>query len=148
VVKKILRTEEDKEEVIQFLNEKKLDKPLVVEVTVFRKCRSLPQNKLMWLWFRCIAEETGNDVDTLHDHFSEKFLGWNTGEVMGEYHRKVRGTSKLNTKEFDTFLEQIRMDMLENYNIHLPIPGSEGWDEFYEKFKHVETKGSWVEECQ
>lgn len=145
-MKKILRTEEDKKEVIQFLNERKLDRPLIVEIKVFRKCRSLNQNSLFWLYMRCIADETGNDIETLHDHFCQKFLGWNIGEVFGEYHRKVEGTSRLNTKQFTDFLEEIRMDMMHNQNIYLPLPEERGWDEFYEKYKHVETKGSWVEE--
>jgi hypothetical protein len=152
MVKKILRTEEDRKALIQLLNDKKLDRPLVVEITVFRKCRSLSQNNLLHLWLRCIAEETQGsqskyEIDTLRNHFCEKYLGWSEETVLGEYHRKTRGTSKLNTKEFTDFLEEIRMDMMHNQNIYLPLPEERGWDEFYEKYKHVETKG-WVEECQ
>lgn len=145
MVKKILRTEEDRKALIQLLNDKKLDRPLVVEITVFRKCRSLSQNALFYLWLRCIADETGNDVNTLHDHFCDKFLGWSEETVLGEYHRKTRGTSKLNTKEFADFLEEIRMDMMHNQDIYLPLPGDENWDDFYLKYKHVEAKG-WVED--
>ena len=145
MVKKILRTEEDRKEVIQILNERSLDRPLIVEIKVFRKCRSLSQNALFYLWLRCIAEETGNDIETLHDHFCIKFLGWYESEVMGDYHRKIPRTRDLDTKQFTEFLEEIRMDMMHNQNIYLPLPDDQGWDEFYEKYKHLESKG-WVEE--
>ena len=57
---------------------------------------------------------------------------------MGEYHRVVPGTKNLTTKEFDTFLENIRMDMLNNLNIHLPLPDEQGFNEF--SLKYGESK--------
>ena len=44
---------------------------------VFRKPerrRSNDQNALAWLWFTCIAEETGSSKDDVHDHYCMKFL--------------------------------------------------------------------------
>lgn len=134
MVRKLLTTEADRREFIRLLQEHSLDRPLVAEFRIFRKNRSLRQNALFWMWMRCIADETGNDVDTLHNHFCTKYLGWYGCEVMGEYHRKVPGTKNLDTKEFDEFLENIRIDMMNNQNIILPDPEDQGWDEFYTKY--------------
>lgn len=134
MVSKLIVTEDDRREFLRLLSSANLDRPLVAEFKVFRKNRSIKQNSLMWLWFRCIEDETGNDIVTLHNYFCEKYLGWSLKTVFGDYHRKIPGTSGLDTKEFDTFLEKIRMDMQDNQNIHLPLPDEQGWDEFYAKY--------------
>jgi len=133
VIKKLISTEEERKEFIQLISEVSLDKPFVAEFKQFRKCRSLAQNRLMWMWLRCIADETGNDVESLHQHFCEKFVGWTFVKVFGQYHREAKGTSELNTKEFDTLLENIRMNMQE-YEIYLSLPDEQGWDDFYAKY--------------
>ncbi len=132
--KKIIRTPEERTELIKALNEDSLDKPLSVEVKLYRKPRSCSQNNLMWLWLRCIRDETGNDVDTLYYYFCEKYLPWNENKIFGEGVRMVGGTSQMNTKEFDDFLEKMRMEMLNEQNIHLPLPDEQGFNEFYERY--------------
>lgn len=133
-VHKIVTTIEELKEVVKSIEESGFDKPHLIEFKPFRKARSLPQNKLFWLWMRCIKDETGNDVDTLYEYFCEKFLPWSEKELFGNGVRMVGGTSQLNTKEFDDFLENIRMDMLHEQNIILPNPDDQGWDEFYAKY--------------
>ena len=54
--------------------------------------------------------------------------------MFGNGVRMVGGTSQLNTKEFDDFLENIRMEMINDQNITLPNPNDQGWDEFYAKY--------------
>lgn len=130
---KIVTTIEELEEVVKQIKEVGFDQPHLIEFKPFRKTRSLPQNKLFWLWMRCIKDETGNDVDTLYEYFCEKYLPWSEKEVFGNGVRMVGGTSVLNTAEFTEFLENIRMEML-HLNITLPNPDDQGWDEFYAKY--------------
>lgn len=132
--KKIVRTPEERTELIKALNEDSLDKPLLVEVKLYRKPRSTNQNNLLWCWLRFIKSETGNDVETLYYYFCEKYLPWNENHVFGDGVRMVGGTSQLNTKEFDDFLENIRMEMLNEQNIILPRPDDQGFNEFYERY--------------
>jgi len=133
LVRKLITTEAERADFIRLISEVSLDRPYVAEFKQFRKGRSLAQNKLFWLWLRCIADETGNDVESLHDHFCEQYLGWRFEKVLGVHHRKVHGTSGLDTKQFDEFLEKIRMNMQE-YNIHLPLPDEQGFDQFLTKY--------------
>lgn len=132
-MRKIIKSKSDLQECIKELNSLDVSKEYVFEVKPFKKNRSLKQNALMWMYFRCIKDETGNDVDTLYEYFCEKFLPWSEKELFGNCVRMVGGTSQLNTKEFDDFLENIRMEML-HMNIILPNPDDQGWDEFYAKY--------------
>ena len=132
----LIRTEKEREEFIRRIREVRLDgsKPFVAEFKVFRKKRSLAQNRLFWMWMRCIRTETGNDIETLHDYFCEKYLPWSEYEVFGEPVRRVAGTKDMNTKEFTDFLENIRLEMLNEQGIYLPQPGEPEWDEFYARY--------------
>lgn len=38
------------------------------------KRRSLPQNRLMWMWFACISKDCGQSVDDIHDYYCYKYL--------------------------------------------------------------------------
>lgn len=46
-------------------------------VKIVRKTqpRTIPQNSLMWMWFKCMAEATGTPKDDIHDYYKAKFLG-------------------------------------------------------------------------
>lgn len=135
MVRKLITTEADRADFIRTISEIVLDKTYVAEFKQFRKTRSLAQNRLFYLWLRCISYETGNDVDDLHDLFCEKFLGWSFEKILCVHMRKIKGTSGLNTKEFDEFLEKIRMYMLNEYEIHLPLPDEQGFDQFLTKYE-------------
>ncbi|MBT8449087.1 MAG: recombination protein NinB [Gammaproteobacteria bacterium] len=50
------------------------DKPLEVVIRPYKRKRSLEQNKLYWKWLGIIAEETGNDSDSLHFKLKAEFL--------------------------------------------------------------------------
>lgn len=130
----LIYDDKDRERFIKAVREVQLDKPYVAEFKPFRKRRTLPQNRLFWMWMRCIEDDTGNDVATLHDYFCNKYLGWWTQDCFGVDISKIKGTSDLDTKEFTVFLESIRMEMMNEQNIYLPQPGDNGWDEFYAKY--------------
>ena len=139
-MRKLIVTEEDKLEFIRLLNESSLDRPLIAEFKVYRRQRTLRSNALLWLWLRCIADECGydkrdqDDLDSIKDYYCERFLGWGFKKVMGTFQKKVQGTSGLNTKEFSTFLEQIRVSAMQEHGIHLPLPEEQGYDEFYTRY--------------
>ena len=134
MVKVIIRSEADRDRFIGLLNKMKLDKPLVASCTILRKKRSLQQNKLLWLWIRCISDETGNSSDSLYEYFCTKHLPWNKELVFGEEVKSISGSSKLTSKEFTQLLDDINSQMLDE-GIYLPKPGEIGWDEFYERYK-------------
>ena len=49
------------------------DKDLKVKIEAVRPIRSLPQNRLYWLWLTAISQKTGNEKDDLHEFFAKKF---------------------------------------------------------------------------
>ena len=46
------------------------------DVIIKRSCdrRTMAQNDLMWLWFRCIEDETGTPKEDVYLYYCKKFL--------------------------------------------------------------------------
>ena len=93
--------------------------------------RSLSQNSIMWLWFSCIADETGTDRQTVHDYYCTKFLTRNA-EFNGQPVRVVIGTSSLDMETMTWFLNQVQADAASELGIRLPTPEDEAWAAFEE----------------
>jgi hypothetical protein len=109
-------------------------KKFIGEFKIYRIQRSIKQNKLYWLYLRCIHDETGHDEEDLHRYFKKKYLGWETKEIFGEDLNVISSSTNLNTKEFSIYLEQIRMQMLNDQSIDLPQPGDPNWEPFYVQY--------------
>lgn len=88
-----------------------------------KKPRSGEQNRLMWLWFTCIAKswsEATNRAFTsqdVHDAYCLMFLPIQTpkGAVAGK-------TSGLTTEQMTEFLNKVQADAASEYGITLPNP--------------------------
>ena len=88
-----------------------------------KKPRSSEQNRLMWLWFTCIAKswsEATNRTFTsqdVHDAYCLMFLPIQTpkGAVAGK-------TSGLTTEQMTEFLNKVQADAASEYGITLPNP--------------------------
>jgi len=116
------------------INELKEGVHWVIDIKRHRKRRTLPQNKLYWVFLGCISSETGNNRDTLHDYFRKKFLGYKHYEVFGEEIKRLRSTTELSTKEFKHYLESIHADMATE-GINLLFPEDRYFEEFYNAYK-------------
>ena len=46
----------------------------ILKIEYHSKKRTLSQNKLMWLWFACIAQETGGNKDDIYLVYTHLFL--------------------------------------------------------------------------
>lgn len=100
------------------------------------KRRSLPQNRLMWMWFACIGQDTGQSVDDIHDYYAYKFLPrYITDLETGSQVRVPGHTSTLTTEAFTEFLNQVQADAATELNIKLPTPDDLAWEEFEQQFK-------------
>ena len=100
------------------------------------KRRSLPQNRLMWMWFACIGQDTGQSVDDIHDYYAYKFLPrYITDLETGSMVRVPGHTSTLTTEAFTDFLNQVQADAATELNITLPLPDDLAWEEFEAQFK-------------
>lgn len=112
-------------------------------LTIKRKTkpRTLDQNALMWMWFRCVGgalrEFTGEaywstkeGVETIHDLYCKKFLTKMVITPKGERTELARGTKGLSTMEMSHFLDAVKTDIMTEYGIQLPLPT----DKYYSAF--------------
>ncbi len=99
--------------------------------------RSNNQNRLMWLWFTCIAkswtEAYGRvfTAELVHDSYCTLFLPIDTprGRVAGH-------TKGLTTEQMTDFLNRVQADATTEYGITLPNPDDlyfEMWAQQYEQ---------------
>jgi len=103
------------------------------------KIRSVNQNRLYWWWIGFISIETGETSENLHKTFKEMFLPVETLQVLNFKLIKNISTTDLSTTEFNAFLEEIRIYMLEfDSTINLLYPDDENFTEFVE---FIQTKG-------
>ena len=97
------------------------------------KDRSISQNALMWMWFACIADTTGNTKEEVHDAYCYMFLS--RPVTMGSRSGIIpMGTSGLNTEEMKEFLDKVQADAAQ-MGITLPDPGDQYFEAFCEEFK-------------
>ena len=106
----------------------------IVTIARERQRRTLDQNALMWLWFDCIATETGTPRQDVHDYYCAKYLRrqiqWNgTGRTV------VEGTRNLDKERFTQFLDEVQADAATEFGIRLPIPEARYFEEFYQTYK-------------
>ncbi len=111
---------------------------VTISVKECRETRSIAQNKLYWLWLTCIADETGNNKDALHEFFKEKYLSVKRYEVSFksgcESGIARESTTDLDTKGMTLYLDCIQKFALAECGIALPHPDEQGCEEFYEKY--------------
>lgn len=107
----------------------------VVTVKKEVKPRSQNQNRLMWMWFACIADATGNTAQEVHDAYCYMFL---SREVqMGNRKGLVpSGTSGLRTDEMKDFLDRVQADAASELGIQLPDPDDLRFQAFVEEYGH------------
>jgi len=128
-MRRILSNEADRAKFIEYFNALEFGKKrFVVEVKLYRKQRTLSQNKLYWMWLSCIEADTGTDRDSLHEFFSKKFLPWKSVACFDDEVLKATSTTVLNTREFSEYMDKIKEFALK-WAIYLPNPGDQGYDE-------------------
>jgi hypothetical protein len=128
-MRRILSSEADRARFIATVNTLEFGKKrFIAEVKVYRKQRSMSQNKLYFMWLHCISNETGNDVDTLHEFFKKKFLPWKSVAVFDDEVLKATSTTVLDTKEFSEYIDKIK-EFSAGWAIELPNPGDQGYEQ-------------------
>ena len=95
--------------------------------------RTVNQNDLMWMWFRCIENDTGTDKNDIYMYYCKKFLC----KVIrvGEKVEKVYETSSmLNTAQMTEFMNKIQADAASEFGITLPITEDKYFEAFYQQY--------------
>jgi hypothetical protein len=125
----------DKRKAVDYVNKLPDNKQYIVEIKVKREKRSIPQNRLYWLWLTCLMDETGEHKDNLHEYFKQYYLGTNERIIFDRYRIFVSiSTTSLDTLQFTNYLNRIEQFAAAELGIILPHPEDEVWAEFYEKY--------------
>jgi hypothetical protein len=102
-------------------------------IAIRKPKRTVDQNALMWMWFRCLSEDTKSEPAEFYQHYCEKYLPNRCVYVGNKF--KSGGTSTLTTKQFTEFLNKIQADAASEFRHTLPIPEDINWEEFYNQYK-------------
>ena len=130
-----INSPESKEAAKSYIDKLPIDKMFEVNVTKRKEIRSLPQNKLYWLWIGCISAETGNDKKDLHEYFSDSFLPIENFTVFGIKFERSTSTTKLDSKQFTYYLDRIQQFASSELGLILPDPKDLYFAQFYEQYK-------------
>ena len=115
--------EKDKKKLYEVLKTRK-PKVYNIEIKEYRKDRSGNQNKYYWgVVIKELCNHTGYNVDEMHEVLKAKF---NPKELVfkqtGESVKIGGSTADMNTLEFETYLEQIRIFALTELDVLIPLP--------------------------
>lgn len=111
------------------------DQHYEAEIKKKRKDRTIDQNSLYWLWTTCIEQETGQPKEDIHEFFKMKFLGVSERTAFNLTFFVPNSTTKLDTKQFTDFLDQVQAFAATDLGITLPNPEDLQWDSFYQHYK-------------
>ena len=120
----IIRDEPMRASVCRLIAGLDLAKLWAVTVEPYKERRSLNQNSLLWKWNGIIAQETGNDVDLVHDTLKKKFLAPEEIELFGEK-TLYRSTAKLDTRAMSEYMDKVYAFTTQELGILLPVPEDE-----------------------
>ncbi|MDE7464963.1 MAG: hypothetical protein K2M59_03690 [Muribaculaceae bacterium] len=105
-----------------------------VKIVRKTKPRTIPQNALMWMWYKCMEESTGQSKEDFHDYYKAKFLARQV--VIGRRWVTVVGsTSDLNTLQMTEYLEKVKADAATEFGIKLPLPEDKNYQAFVSEYR-------------
>lgn len=105
-----------------------------VKITRRVEPRTIPQNALMWMWYKCMEENTGTPKDDFHDYYKAKFLSRQV--VIGNRWVTVVGsTTDLNTLQMTNYLNKVQADAATEFGIILPLPADRHYQAFVDEYK-------------
>lgn len=109
------------------------------EFKVYRKPRTLPQNRLFHALLNCIVRDTeigrGFTPEELKEYFIKKYSPSYVKEIAGQEIFFQKRTSRLDTKEMTVLIEGVYRDGVEIFEAsYLPHPGDHLWEQFYARY--------------
>ena len=126
-MKHVLAIGHDREPFLQLVRDLDTSKAWSIEVKPYKKTRSNAQNAYLWgVLFRMLADETGHDVQDIHDYLLGERYGWEETVVFGK--KKVRpvrtltGPEKMSRPEQEQFSEWVRSWAAQKLGMLLPLP--------------------------
>lgn len=134
-MKFLIHNQDSLQGVKDYISKLNLEKRYEVNITLKREKRTIPQNRLYWLYVTCIADETGNSKEDIHTHLKQTFLKVEDVIIGNASIAKTISTTKLNTAMMANYINQIVVWASSECGIILPDPADYVWEQFYEKYK-------------
>lgn len=106
----------------------------LISVKKVTEKRTVAQNDLLWMWMKCIENETGVNKDDVYMYYCKKFL-MKTISIGQRMERIYSTSSKLTVAEMTMFLNQIQADAQTELGITLPMPQDRFFEAFYQEFR-------------
>ncbi len=105
-------------------------------VKIVRKTqpRTISQNSLMWMWYKCMEDATGQSKDDFHDYYKAKFLSRQI-VVRNRWVTVVGSTTDLNTLQMTEYLEKVKADAAVEFGITLPLPQDRNYQAFVNHYR-------------
>jgi hypothetical protein len=97
--------------------------------------RTVSQNALMWMWFKCMEDNTGTEKQDWHDYYCAKFL-MREASFGRKRFSVVGGTSTLNTVQMTDFMNKVQADAATEWGITLPLPADRYYQEFIQHYRY------------
>lgn len=98
-------------------------KQIWITFSEMRPPRSLMQNNYLFgVVYKYIAEETGDDVESIHKHMKERYAPRMFKEESGETIELGKSTTRLNTKEMKEYIDAIISFAGAELGIYIPQP--------------------------
>lgn len=105
-------------------------------VKIVRKTqpRTVSQNSLMWMWYKCMEDSTGQSKEDFHDYYKAKFLQRQV-TIGNRWVTVVGSTTDLNTLQMTNYLEKVKADAATEFGISLPLPEDRNYQTFISEYK-------------
>lgn len=107
-----------------------------VKITRKTRPRTVPQNSLMWMWYKCMEDATGTPKDVFHDYYKRRYL---TRRVAvggsGKLIEASGSTASLTTAAFSEYLEKVKADAASEFGIDLPLPEDRYYQDFVDEYR-------------
>ena len=129
-----IRTEAQRDAVIEHIRQRHIEKPFEVDVRVVRGRRSLPQLRLLFLYYTAFGNETGNDSADLHEAWAERYYPKKIINILGKEVSVRTRTAELEKPQMSEHIDRVRRDMAA-YGYPYPSPDSPIFEEFYQQYR-------------
>lgn len=127
---------ESKEAVKAYIDKCPAGQMFHVEIKRHSPKRTVPQNRLYWLYVACIVDETGNDRDTIHYELRRRFLPVQEKQFAGTVTLRLTSTTELDTAQFKNYIDRIIQFAQSDLGIALPDPADKYFKQFELHYKN------------